>query len=89
MVSPLIDRIQNIGNILFDSLRRDAMRFVPFLLLGTSTLCLIQRIAHRIGYSIRIENNPPFGISRRAANGLDKRSARAKIALFIRIQNPH
>ena len=87
VVSLLVNRIQNISDILLYCLRGDAMVFIPFLLPLSASVCFIQSIAHAVCNSVSIKNNSAFSITGSSANRLNKGGAGAQIPFLVSIQN--
>ena len=56
---------------------------------GAAALSLAECLFHALRHPVGIENNPPLGIARRPANGLDQRGHAAQKAFLIGIQNGH
>ena len=87
MVAALIDRVENIVDFLADGFRCDAMRFVPGFLLGPAAVGLVQRILHRGGDGVGIEDDPAVDIPCRPSDGLDQRGLRPQIAFLVGIED--
>ena len=82
-------QLQDIHHFLVEALRYDAMLFVITLLFLPSTLGLANGFGHGRGDLIAVKDGLAVDVSRRAADGLDKRAFGAQEALFIGIQDRH
>src|SRR5262245_48581946 len=70
----LIRRSQDVGDVLLDARRRNAVRAIELLLLLTAALGFRHRALHRPRNMISIQNDFAVDIARRPPDGLDQRS---------------
>ncbi len=70
-------------------LRRDAVLFVVGLLNGAAAIGLVDRLLHRVGHLVGIENRAAVQVARAASDGLDQRACRAQEAFLVGIENRH
>ena len=85
--SAIVGDLDDVTHALIHRLGHDAVGFVELLLNGTATCRFVDGILHGRRYRIAVQDHLAFGISRRAADGLDQRALAAQEAFFIGIQN--
>ena len=78
---------QDVADLLFDTLGRDAVGLVEGALLVAPPLGLGERGLERAGHVVGVEDHPAVEVARRPADGLDQRGLRAQIALLVGIQD--
>src|SRR5690606_15500267 len=81
------DALKDVGDILFDALRRDAVLRVIDLLLLAAAGGFIDGGAHAAGDAVCVKDGAAFYVPRRAADGLDQRGARAQVSFLVRVQD--
>ena len=86
MIATLVDRLQNVVDLLANrsGVMLASFQASCFAAFGSSRPARTARLGHAVG----IENYPPVDISRRAADGLDQRRLRAKIAFLVGVEDP-
>ena len=77
----------DIGHLLPDGLRGDAVGFVEGDLLGAAALGLGDGPVHGAGGLVGVENGPAVDVAGGAADGLDQGALPAQEAFLVRIED--
>ena len=88
-VIALVDRVENVADVLLHAFRRDAVFGIVLRLLLAAAVGLGHRPLHRAGDVIGIENDLAVDVARGTADGLHQRGFRTQEAFLIRVQNGH
>ena len=83
------DHVVDVSDLLDQRLRRAMMLLVVRFLNATTTLRLVNRLAHGVGDRIGIHHHMAVHITRRATDRLNKRAIRAQEAFLISVQDCH
>src|SRR5262249_26367075 len=86
-VVALIDAVENVGDALAHTLRRDAVGGVVFFLLIAAALGLGDGALPPAGSAIGIENDAAVNVARSAADGLDEAGFAAQKAFLVGVEN--
>ena len=81
--------VEDVGDLLAQRLRVDAVLFVVGDLFGATTLGLVDRFLHRVGDPVGVHVHLAGDVARRAADGLDEAAGRAQEPLLVGIENRH
>src|SRR5690606_5871577 len=83
----LVDRAQDVADVLLVGLRRDAVGLVVFELLLAAAVGLGDRPLHGAGDRVGIEDDAAVHIARGAADGLDERGLGAQEPFLVRVED--
>src|SRR3546814_20197941 len=78
----LVDRLQDVADLLLDAGGRDAVFGVVGLLLGAAAVGLVERALHAVGHPVGVKDDAAVDIAGGAADGLDQRGLRAQEAFL-------
>src|SRR5690606_26996501 len=83
----LVNRVENVADVLLDAFGRNAVGFVIGALLITATVGFSHGAFHGAGDLVGIEDNVAIDVTRRAADGLDQRRFRAQEAFLVSVED--